>query len=76
MPMTYDRAVAPLAKVHKNLQKFINQAETIRDSNEEELVYVQETYEITKHRLTLANEMISMELERANAMIKNLNTLL
>jgi multidrug resistance efflux pump len=76
MAMTLSGALAPLAKVQKNLEKFVNQAQARISANDAELVSAKETYETTERRLTSANVTINAELDQATAVIENLSKLL
>lgn len=74
--MTLTSALAPLAKVQRNLQKFVQQAQTRVDTNEAALVAAKETFETTERRLMNSSTNLITEMEQANAVIENLSKLL
>ena len=76
MALTLTGALAPLAKVQKNLEKFVTQAQARISKNEAELASAKETFETTERRLNSANVTINTELAQANAVIENLGKLL
>lgn len=76
MALTLTTALAPLAKIQKNLEKFVNQAQTRISTNESELVSAKETFEQTERRLKLEHVAIKNELDQATVVLENLKTLL
>lgn len=76
MALSLTSALAPLAKVQRNLQKFVTQAQSRVATNDAELVSAKETFETTERRLTNSNTTLNTEMEQANAVIENLSKLL
>lgn len=76
MALSLTSALAPLAKVQKNLQKFVEQAQSRLETNDAELVSAKETFETTERRLVRSNDTLNTEMELANTVIENLSNLL
>lgn len=76
MALSLTSALAPLAKVQRNLQKFVAQAQSRVETNNAELVSAKETFKASERRLTNSNTNLTTEMEQANAVIDNLSKLL
>lgn len=76
MAMTLSNALAPMAKVQKNLEKFISQSIWKLDENNATLERAAENFQSVTERVNTENDQLAEEISTAREVVSNLSKLL